>query len=108
MKVYLDNAATTKVADEVFRAMRPYFLTVFGNASEPHDWGQQARRAINQSRQTLATFLGAKPQEIIFTSCATESINLSHKGLIESTKYQVPSTKRPHIITTQIEHKAVL
>jgi len=108
VKVYLDNAATTKVADEVFRAMRPYFLTVFGNASEPHDWGQQARRAINQSRQTLATFLGAKPQEIIFTSCATESINLSHKGLIESTKYQVPSTKRPHIITTQIEHKAVL
>lgn len=102
MKAYLDNAATTKVADEVFQAMKPYFVSVFGNASEPHDWGQQARRAVNQSRQTLATFLGAKPQEIIFTSCATESINLAHKGLIEAIG------GKPHIITTQIEHKAVL
>ena len=108
-KVYLDNAATTQVDSQVLATMRPYFGKYFGNASEPHTWGQVARKAIEESRLKLAQFLGAKPKEIIFTSCATESINLAHKGLIESfkvTKFQ--SDKVPHVITTSIEHKAVL
>lgn len=103
-KIYFDNAATTRVAPEVFSAMRPYFSSRYGNPSEPHIFGQEARKAIDASRQQLADFLGAKPSELIFTSCATESINLSHKGLIEA-MYQ---GKPLHLITSSIEHKAVL
>lgn len=99
--IYLDNAATTPVDPTVFQAMKPFFSQKFGNASEAHKWGTAAREAIEKSRSTLAQFLGAKPKEIIFTSGATESINLSHKGLIEG-------FKKPHIITSHIEHKAVL
>lgn len=108
-KVYLDNAATTPVDSAVLTAMKPYFNQFYGNASEPHLWGQQAKKAIEEAREKLALFLRAKPQEIIFTSCATESINLAHKGLMESfkvTKFQ--SDKIPHIITSSVEHKAVL
>lgn len=101
-KIYLDNAATTQVDAQVLVAMRPYFGQKFGNASEPHFWGQEAKKAVEESRLKLADFLGAKPKEIIFTSCATESVNLAHKGLIEA-------TGRPaHIITSSVEHKAVL
>lgn len=107
-KIYLDNAATTPVSPEILAAMEPYFTNKFGNASEPHFWGQEARKAIDEAREKIANFLGAKPKEIIFTSCATESINLAHKGLIESIKYQVSSIKYPHIITSSVEHKAVL
>ncbi len=104
--VYLDSAATTPVDSEVFLAMKPYFLTRFGNASEPHLLGQQSRRAIEEVRSTIAEFLGASGKEIVFTSCATESINLAHKGLIECLN---PGSKvKPHIITSVIEHKAVL
>lgn len=104
-KVYLDFAATTPVDPVVFKAMKPYFSSRFGNASEPHFLGQEARRAVEEARDTVATFLGALPEEIIFTSCATESINLSHKGLVESL---IPNSGRAHIITSAIEHKAVL
>lgn len=104
-KIYLDYAATTPVDREVFLAMKPYFSTNFGNASEPHILGQQSRRAVEEVRSQIADFLGAKSDEIIFTSCATESINLAHKGLIESLDSE---GKKPHIITSSIEHKAVL
>lgn len=104
--VYLDNAATTAVEPEVFWAMKPYFLKKYGNPSEPHTLGQEARLAVEQSRETVAKFLGAKSSEIIFTSCATESINLAHKGLISAMVLQ--GIEQPHIVTTQIEHKAVL
>lgn len=107
-KIYLDNAATTSVSPGVLAAMEPYFTNKFGNASEPHFWGQEARKAIDEAREKIANFLGAKPKEIIFTSCATESINLAHKGLVESIKYKVSSIKCPHIITSSVEHKAVL
>jgi len=107
-KIYLDNAATTPVSPEILAAMEPYFTNKFGNASEPHFWGQEARKAIDEAREKIANFLGAKPKEIIFTSCATESINLAHKGLVESIKYKVSSIKCPHIITSSVEHKAVL
>lgn len=108
MKVYLDNAATTPVHPGVVKTMLPYFSQKFGNASEPHQWGIQAKEAIEKSRKKIADFLGAEPEEIIFTSCATESINLAHKGLIEAIKNQQLVIKKPHIITTQVEHKAVL
>jgi cysteine desulfurase len=109
-KVYLDNAATTKVSGEVLAAMKPYFSRKYGNASEPHLWGAEAKQGINEAREKVASFLGAKPNEIFFTSCATESINLSHKGLIErimNDELRIMN-KKPHIITTQIEHKAVI
>ena len=99
--IYLDHAATTPVAPEVLAEMRPYFKEYFGNPSEPHLWGQKARIALDEARGKMATFLGAKTQEIIFTSGATESINLAHKGLIEN-------QKSSHIITSSIEHNAVL
>lgn len=103
-KVYLDNAATTAVDPQVLAAMRSYFHQKYGNPSEPHLWGQEARAAIDQAREQVASFLGAKSGEIIFTSCATESINLAHKGLIEA----LQGDRKPHIITSSIEHKAVL
>jgi len=101
MKIYLDHAATTPVSAEVLKAMSPYFGKYFGNPSEPQQWGQQAKTAIEQAREKVAHFLGAKTSEILFTSGATEAINLAHKGLIENQKL-------PHIITSSIEHKAVL
>jgi cysteine desulfurase len=105
--IYLDNAATTPVDTMVFLAMKPYFLTKYGNASEYHIKGQEARMAIEKSRETISTFLGAHSDELIFTSCATESINLSHKGLLEGFSDDMGHTI-PHVITTAIEHKAVL
>lgn len=104
-KIYLDNAATTKVDPKIVKAILPYFTHNYGNASEHHYAGINAREAIEHSRETIANFLGADKNEIIFTSCSTESINLSHKGLIES---ETSKNKKVHIITTPIEHKAVL
>ena len=113
-KVYLDNAATTSVDPAVFTAMKPYFSVKYGNASEPHIWGQVARQAVEKSREVIAGFLNAKPSEIYFTGCATESINLAHKGLLEAKLREFSnsnlqfSKKKPHIVTTSIEHKAVM
>jgi cysteine desulfurase len=104
-KIYLDYAATTPVSSEVFKAMKPYFSQNYGNPSETHYWGQKARAAIDKAREQVAVFLGAEPQEIIFTSGATEAINLAHKGLVENHK---KADFLPHIITSSIEHKAVL
>jgi cysteine desulfurase len=108
-RVYLDYATTTPVDSRVVKEMEPYFTKSFGNASEPHQWGQEAKKATEESRKKIADFLGAKPDEIIFTSCATESINLCHKGLVEKLKnLKTENPKIPHIITSSIEHKAVL
>jgi cysteine desulfurase len=92
-KVYLDYAATTPVRKEVLTAMLPYFSENFGNPSEPHEWGQQAKQALEEAREKIAGFLGAKPKELIFTSCATESINLSHKGVVEKSKVKSQKSK---------------
>lgn len=107
-KVYLDNAATTKVDPEVFMAMKPYFLNKYGNASEFHILGREAKAAIEEARGKIASFLGANSGEIIFSGSATESINLSHKGLIEALWQTQAKHQEPHIITSRIEHKAVL
>lgn len=103
MKAYLDYAATTPIKKEVFKAMEPYFKADFGNPSSIHSFGQKAREGIDKARNSVAGFLGAIPSEIIFTSGATESINLAILGLISNFQKE-----KPHIITSQFEHHAVL
>jgi cysteine desulfurase len=101
-KVYFDYAATTPTDPEVLEAMRPFFFEEFGNASSIHSFGQEARKAIEDSRQTLAAFLGARPEEIVFTSGGTESDNFAIFGVAAAL-----AKKGDHIITTSIEHHAV-
>jgi len=102
-RIYLDNNATTRVAPEVFEAMKPYFLEDFGNASSIHWYGQRARAAIEQSREQLARLLNARPNEIVFTSGGTESDNMALFGIVEASR-----SGQKHVITTTIEHSAVL
>ena len=102
--IYLDNNATTPLDERVFNAMKPYFFECYGNAaSNTHVFGMTAKKAVEDSRKSIASLIGAKAEEIIFTSGATESDNLAITGAIEA------STKpNKHIITCAIEHKAVL
>ena len=102
-RVYLDNNATTPVAPEVFEAMKPYLLDDYGNASSIHWYGQRARAAIEASREQLARLLNSRPSEIVFTSGGTESDNHSLFGIVGASRAE---TK--HVITTTIEHSAVL
>lgn len=102
-RIYLDYAATTPTDPEVIKAMQPYFFDKFGNPSSIHSFGQEAKKAIEDSRQTLANFLGADPSELIFTSGGTESNNSAIFGVAYALK-----NKGEHIITTAIEHHAVL
>ena len=101
-KIYLDFAATTPADPEVIRAMLPYFETIFANPSSEHSSGRMAKAAIEKSRETIATLLGALPEEIVFTSGGTESSNYALKGFARSTQ-----GRRGHIITSTIEHPAV-
>jgi len=102
-RVYLDNNATTPVAPEVLEAMKPYFLDDYGNASSIHWYGQRARAAIEASREQLARLLNSRSSEIVFTSGGTESDNQSLFGIVGASRAE---TK--HVITTTIEHSAVL
>lgn len=102
-KIYLDHAATTYVKPEVLSAMLPYFTEKFGNASASYKIGQENREAINKARTQVATAIGALPEEIYFTSGGSESDNLIIKGYTRANKF-----KGNHIITTKIEHMAVL
>lgn len=100
--IYLDNNATTRVAPEVFEAMRPYLTEEFGNASSAHALGQPARQAIEDARTQVAELIGAgDPTEIVFTSCGSESDNWAIGGWLEA------NPARRHIITTRVEHEAV-
>ena len=98
-RVYLDNNATTPLLPEVFEAMRPYYMERFGNASSIHQQGQQARAAVEQARESVAALLGCRPAEIVFTSGGTEGDNLAIFGV---------ASPGDHIITSTIEHHAVL
>jgi len=105
-QIYFDNAATTRVDDEVMKAMIPYFTEKYANASSTHFMGQEAKNALEKSRNTIAKAIGAKSQEIYFTSGGTEANNLALKGLFFWN--QENNTGKNHIITTRIEHDCVL
>jgi cysteine desulfurase len=102
-RIYFDNAATTSVDPEVVKAMLPYFNEVFGNPASLHYFGRQANNAVESSRALAADFIGAKSEDIIFTSGGTESDNFALKGIAYAN-----SSKGRHIITSNIEHHAVL
>lgn len=102
-RVYLDHNATTPVEPEVLDQMLPYFSAEFGNAASIHTPGQRARAAVETAREQLAALLGARPQEIVFTSGGTESDNHAIFGIVRN----APGASK-HVITTQIEHEAVL
>jgi len=104
LPVYLDYNATTPVDEQVFAKMTPYFTTIFGNAaSRDHRFGWDAQESVEDARDEIASLINAIGMEIIFTSGATESVNLAIKGVVE--KYK---SKGSHIITSIIEHRAVL
>ena len=105
-EIYLDNAATTKVDEKVVKVMIPYFTEKYGNASSLHLVGEEARRAIEEARETIAKSLGAKYKEIIFTGSGTEANNFVTKGLFFANKNA--NTGKNHIITSNIEHDCVL
>jgi cysteine desulfurase len=105
-KIYLDNAASTPIRDEVFQEMIPYLTLHYGNPSSLHAFGYEANRAINKARKHVASIIGAKPSEIIFTGSGTEADNMATKGVAYSVREKVP--KKNHIITTSIEHDAVM
>jgi cysteine desulfurase len=106
-RVYLDNSASTRVDDEVVRAMMPYFTEYYGNASSTHQYGQLAKQAIEEARGQVALLLNADKTEITFLSGGTESDNLAIKGVAEAYGGK-GGDKGRHIITSQIEHPAVL
>ncbi len=101
--IYLDHAATTPVRPEVVEAMLPYFGAHYGNPSSIYSLGRDARQAIDRARDTVASVLGCRGAEVLFTSCGSESDNLAIKGVAFALR-----ERGNHIITTQIEHHAVL
>lgn len=100
--IYMDHSATSPVDPQVFEAMKPYFVDEFGNASTLYSLGREARKAMESARQNVASIIGAKSEEIIFTSGGTESDNIAIKGTVYRLK-----DKGNHIITSAIEHPAV-
>lgn len=102
-RVYLDHAATTQLLPEVIEAMMPYMKDIYGNPVSLHDVGVEAKRACEEARGKVAALIGAKPEEIMFTSCGTESNNTALKGVAWAN-----ISKGKHIVTTQIEHHSVL
>lgn len=102
-RVYLDHSATTPVKPEVVEAMLPYFTEIYGNASSVHAFGREARKAVMEARATIANFINTTPEELYFTAGGTESDNWALRGVAFANKQ-----KGNHIITTTIEHHAIL
>jgi cysteine desulfurase len=102
-RIYLDYAATTPTDPEVVKAMSPYFTDIFGNPSSLHSFGQEAKQAIEEAREVISSFMGARPEEIVFTSGGTESNNYALKGILYANK-----NKGNHLITSTIEHHAII
>ncbi len=102
-RVYLDNAATTRLIPEVLNEMMPYMTEIYGNPSSPHYFGQQAGMAVDKARKRVADAINADPNEIIFTSGGSEADNTAIRGIAE--RY---ASRGKHIITTAVEHHAVL
>ncbi|MEX0710439.1 MAG: aminotransferase class V-fold PLP-dependent enzyme, partial [Chloroflexota bacterium] len=103
MSIYLDHAATTPLREEVLAAMSPYLTEHFGNPSSLHASGRRARQGLDEAREGVAAILGAKPREVIFTAGGSESDNLAIKGAAWAA-----SARGRHIVTSSVEHKAVL
>ena len=101
--IYLDNAATTKTAPEVVEAMLPYFTEYYGNPSSVYEFAGKSKQAVDAARKTIADSLGAKPEEIYFTAGGSESDNWALKATAEAY-----ASKGKHIITSKIEHHAIL
>jgi cysteine desulfurase len=101
-EIYLDNNATTKVDEAVFEEMRPYFCELYGNPSSMHFFGGQVQTKVDEARKRVAALLGASPDEIIFTACGTESDNAAIRSALEI------SPEKRHVITSRVEHPAVL
>jgi cysteine desulfurase len=101
-EIYLDNNATTKVDEVVFEEMRPYFCELYGNPSSMHFFGGQVQKKVDEARKRVAALLGASPDEIIFTACGTESDNAAIRSALEV------FPERRHVITSRVEHPAVL
>lgn len=99
--IYLDNNATTQVATEVLEMMLPYFSDLYGNPSSMHSFGGQVAREIRMARQQVAELIGASPEEIIFTSCGTESDNAAIRSALAA------HPDRRHIVTSRVEHPAI-
>jgi len=100
--IYLDNNATTRVAPEVLDAMQPYLSEFFGNPSSAHALGREMKRAVDHSREQVASLIGAaETSEIVFTSCGSESDNWAIRGVLAT------QPNKKHIVTTQVEHEAV-
>jgi len=99
--IYLDNNATTQVAEEVLDAMLPYFRDLYGNPSSMHSFGGQVGRRIREAREQVAALIGAQPEEIIFTSCGTESDNAAIRSALAA------HPDRRHILTSRVEHPAI-
>lgn len=102
-RIYLDNNATTPVDPAVFEAMRPYFCDEFGNASSIHSYGQRTRGAVENARASVAALFGARPADVVFTSGGTEGDNAAIFGVVNAA-----DAEKKHVITTEIEHNAVL
>lgn len=106
--IYLDHAATTPVDPAVVQTMMPFFSAAFGNPSSIYRVGQEGRAALDRARASIAHVLGCRPSEILFTSGATESGNLAIKGIAAAARQRRSAPTVPHVITTAIEHHAVL
>ena len=102
-RIYMDNAATTRVTEPVFEAMKPYFCEKFGNPMSVHSYGRESRRAVEEARRQVAAALNADSREIYFTGCGTESDNWALRGAA----YAKGNTRRT-LVTTTIEHHAIL
>src|SRR5438128_9727067 len=102
--IYLDHSATTPVRPEVREAMEPFYGPRFGNPSSVHRWGREARAALDEARERVARCIGAQPDEVCFTSGGTEADNLAIFGPLRSLR----AKGRSVLVTTPIEHKAVL
>src|SRR5512132_4363867 len=96
--IYLDNNATTRVADEVIAAMAPYYREIYGNAHALHALGRGAHDAVESARESVAAVIGCEPDEVVFTSCGTEGNALAIRGLLDS------APRRRQIVTTAVEH----
>src|SRR5476651_695988 len=99
--VYLDNNATTRVAPEVFEAMVPFLTEYYGNPSSAYGFGKLVEGHLNEARGKVAALVGSTPKEIIFTSCGTESDNMAIWSALQT-------TGKKHIVTTQVEHSAIM